>query len=312
MARQQKVAILLDRRVDPNKQLDLAATDVSLEQLLLKVARQQQLGFCRVEDAYYLGPTATAKFLLASSDQNQSAKSQIKLNSRLLRKSTLAWPDLATPQQVFERLATEGGLEIDNLEQLPHDLMASVDLPPLKLIDRIGLFLAQFDYWFRLSKDGSRLQIIEMPPLPQSATVQFPNYHPTLSEFQAFKKQLKRCRVTRSRGKITVKGAAADLVVARDLVVESFVVANHSPDTSQRRFTLTVNNRRLLVLNAIAKQLKLQVDNEAVGDDGLNEVVQLEVKEVSLDQLLAALAEGSGLEFVVNGQSIVIRQSPSQ
>ena len=311
LSSQQKIAIVLDRRVDPNSQINLQVAHVSLEQLLLKVARQQQSGFCRVEDAYYVGPAATAEFLLASTGANQSARSQIKRNSRLLRKSKLAWPDLATPQEVLEQLATDGGLAIDNLERLPHDLMASVDLPPMKLIDRIGLLLAQFDYWYRLSKDGSRLQIVEMPPAPKSAIVQFTDYDPTSAQFKTFKQQLKNCRVTRSKGKITVKGPPADLVAARDLVTDSFVAASHLPDLSQRRFTLAVNNRRLLILNAIAKQLNLQVKNEAVGDDALNDVVQLEVKEVSLDELLAALTEGSGLEFVVDGQSIVIRQASS-
>ena len=63
LSRSQRVAILLDRRVDPDQKIDLSFTDVPLERRLKLIAGKLQIGVAQVGPVIYLGPAATAEKL---------------------------------------------------------------------------------------------------------------------------------------------------------------------------------------------------------------------------------------------------------
>ncbi|MGB1928744.1 MAG: hypothetical protein ACPHO8_05520 [Mariniblastus sp.] len=59
----QRVAIFLDRRIDPSTIINLTLNNVTTEQFLLEIAKQLEIGFCQIEDVYYLGPKETANII---------------------------------------------------------------------------------------------------------------------------------------------------------------------------------------------------------------------------------------------------------
>ena len=51
-----RVAIFLDRRVDPDQRVEFSSDDVPLEELFVRLAKKLKLGTCQVGSVVYLGP----------------------------------------------------------------------------------------------------------------------------------------------------------------------------------------------------------------------------------------------------------------
>ena len=49
------------------------------------------------------------------------------------------------------QLGQRSGVEITGLEQVPHDLWAAADLPPISLVARLTLIAVQFDLTFKVA-----------------------------------------------------------------------------------------------------------------------------------------------------------------
>ena len=103
LARQQGISVFLDRRIDPRMPINLTASNVTMEQLLLQLCDQQELGFCRLGDTFYVGPKLAAQWLLISS--KTASKTKRKTSTVLLKKSASAWPDLTTPNKLWTHLS---------------------------------------------------------------------------------------------------------------------------------------------------------------------------------------------------------------
>ena len=138
------MAIVVDRRVDPDQVVNIDLADVPLPEALQVVAERSGGGASVLGPVIYIGPSETAQQLrtLAALATQDVQKLPTRLKSAALLSRPLSWQALATPQQVFERLTQEAGLPIGGQERLPHDLLAATDLPPLPWIDRVTLTAA--------------------------------------------------------------------------------------------------------------------------------------------------------------------------
>jgi hypothetical protein len=166
LCRAQRVAILIDRRVDPGQKLSLNVQDVPLQTVLRMVAERCGLGISRLGAVVYLGPPAAAQRLRPIAAAFDRAVRQLPAASqgKFFQSKPLAWEDLSTPRDLLEQLGRQNGVEITGLERLPHDLWAAADLPPLSLTERLTLIAAQFDLSFKIAAGGARL---ELAPLPE-------------------------------------------------------------------------------------------------------------------------------------------------
>ncbi|MDB4481289.1 hypothetical protein N9049_02510, partial [bacterium] len=84
-SKNQRVAIFLDRRIDPSTIINLTSNNVTTEQFLLGIAKQAELGICQIEDVYYLGPKKTANSLAANSE------SILKAANKFGKRTQLRW-----------------------------------------------------------------------------------------------------------------------------------------------------------------------------------------------------------------------------
>ena len=166
VARPKRLAIMLDRRVDPGRVVKLQVDRVPLGDHLDQVAEQHELEIGRVGDVVYVGPkgltTSVAKF---AADRRRDLRAIPKPRQRVfLRRRESSWKDLARPRQLIEKMAVESGIEVDGLERIPHDLWPAVRLPALTLADRLTLVLFGFDLTYAVSADGLRLEIVPAGP----------------------------------------------------------------------------------------------------------------------------------------------------
>ena len=108
-----RIAIVLDRRVDPTVKLPIEITNVPLRTGLTGISRLVSGQISVPENFVYLGPkSATNKLrtLMELRSQESLAKStgiSEKRQFELMRRKTFAWQDLDTPRQILESFAGE-------------------------------------------------------------------------------------------------------------------------------------------------------------------------------------------------------------
>jgi len=159
----------LDRRVDPQQTVDIRFTDVSFSQALAELTEQRDLGFSRLDEVIYVGPSKTARGLasLASQARASLALMPEATQQLWLRAEASSWPRLTQPRELLTSLLGEVGAELVNSEVVPHDLWPARELPPLALVDRVVLVLAGFDLTCDLSPNGRSCRVVPIKyPLP--------------------------------------------------------------------------------------------------------------------------------------------------
>jgi hypothetical protein len=272
LARAQRVAVLLDRRVDPSREINLTTDAMPLGSVIGDVARRLGLDVCQYQSVVYLGPPGSATRLKAVATRRHDDARRLPAAAarRVLRKKPLRWDDFATPRQVLAELGRSGPVRIEGEDRVPHDLLAAADLPALALVDRLTLLLFQFDLTFEITGDGKGIRIVPLPediasmgaPLGRSdqappATAPAPP-NPDLSE----PPDLTKVRVER-------------------MTVESQPLGN--------------------VLDQLAKRwkLKLQIDEPSLQRAGksLDRRVSLRIENATVPELLEALLKPEGLTF---------------
>ncbi|MGD0896842.1 MAG: hypothetical protein ABR915_03335 [Thermoguttaceae bacterium] len=165
LSRAERMAILLDRRVDPGQRIEIKLASVPLAEALAKIARNRQLGLSMLGPVAYFGPPEAASRLrtIAVLRQEEIRRLEPAMAARLLHSKSLAWEDFATPRELLGRLAAEAAVEIDGQARVPHDLWPAAELPPMPWTDRVTLVAAEFDLTFDLTDGGRRIQLVGLP-----------------------------------------------------------------------------------------------------------------------------------------------------
>ena len=266
-----KVAILVDRRVDPSQKLDVSLNGVPLKSALQAIAKARGLGVAALGAVVYVGPPAAAERLrqMAATLDRDTRHLPAALQSKYRQTEPLAWEDLATPRELIERLADASGLDITGQELVPHDLWAAADLPPMTLTDRLALIAVQFDLGLKIANRGKQIELVrraEDPPrqpLPEQDALpvrSIPRRAPQANPQPPTKLELTRI----------------DRISVKDKPLGS-------------------------VLKQLANQLglELKIDQKAIAaaDISLDQNVSLLVEHATVDELLRQLLKSTGLTF---------------
>ncbi len=267
LSQARRVAVLIDRRVDPGAELSVSLKAVPLESALQRVARGLGLGVFQLGDVLYLGPAAAADRLGAVSNEFKAKihRLPVPVQRKYFQRKKMAWSDLAEPRELLAQLARQNDLTVGGLERIPHDLWAGADLPPLPLADRLTLIAFQFDLTYRISSAGQRLELV---PLPKDIPAAAPE-----------------------------RRAAAPLQPGKK-------PASTSPaNIDQIRIDRLVVREKPLgpVLDQLAGRLglDLRIDRKAIAAAGisLDQRVSLKVENATVDELLRQLLRGTRLTF---------------
>jgi len=310
-SRTQRLAFVLDRRVDPDQKIELAFSEVPLAEALQRIASRLDIATAMVGPLVYFGPKSTARRVATTADLANQAVSRLpsQPRSRWLQAKASKWEDLTAPRELVVAAAQECGIVVENPKQIPHDLWAQADLPPLSLATRLTLMLCQFDLAFEPSKDGLSIRLVPMPERP----VLEQEYSVAASAAEKLQKLelLADAKISVAGGKVIVIGTHEDQQLVKELL----------SGKSARR--TTVNEGRKVyslpgvdapvskLLETIGRQLNLeiQIDRPAVAAAGisLEKSVQVDVKDVSADQLLKAVLEPAGLTYERRGDRVNVK-----
>jgi hypothetical protein len=310
LARLQRVAIVLDRRVDPDQEIELTQSDVSLEAALKSIALRLNLGVGRAGPVLYLGPPKTAERLwtLVEVRKQEIAKLAPAVRSTLLALKRCRWEQLSTPREILTQAARDYRVQIEPLGNVPHDLWPAADLPAIGLAERVSLVAAQFDLTFELAGDGRTLRLV---PMPETLTLEksYSYANPPLA-IQRLKSVLKQSQLEAGVQKFIVRGPAeehelVEALVAGKTVKQTTVTAGKK--IYQLNIAMPVG--RLIKELGAKLELEVAVDEDAIAAAGLNldKEVKVSVKEATEEELLRAVLEPAGLTFERVEKKLLVR-----
>ena len=180
------------------------------------------------------------------------------------------------------------------------------------LTDVHGLVLCQFDLTFEPARDGASIRLIPMPEKPVIER----DYSVAGSAAEAAAKLKKTelmadAEVSVAGGKVVVRGRQEDQEIVSELLAgrtaRRTTVSEGRKVYSMPRVDAPVSK----LLETIGRQLSLEIriDRPAVAAAGisLEKSVQVDVKDVSADQLLNAVLEPAGLTYERRGDLVEVK-----
>jgi hypothetical protein len=317
LSRAERVAVLIDRRVDPGQKLELKRSGLPLGAVLEDVAASRGLGISWLGPVAYLGPPAFTSRVrtLAELRREEVAGLPVRAARKFLLPKPVAWDDFAAPRDLLVGLAAESGIEIFGLDQVPHDLWAAADLPPLSLVERLTLLAGQFGLTFQVAADGSSVALI---PVPDDVAIErsYPGGPQPEQLARKWAALLPDAQVHVVGTEISVRGRLEDheRIRGSGRPSPSHVSAPVRKGQDEDKFTGEVSGQLGPLLNGLAArfQLQLRIDHQALQEAGisLEQPVAVTVKDVTVDELFRAVLAKAGCTFRRNGEVIEIRPAP--
>lgn len=311
----QRVAIFLDRRVDPDQTMKMKFTNERLELGLQRIAAQLGIGMAKVGDVIYLGPQETASRLPTVAElQSQFAKSSGYPEAvKLLDRKKYGWPKLSTPEEILTDVATNHGMPWNNLDVvIKHDLWPSVDFPPMKTTEYLTLVLAGYhaSYRFNKTNDGVELQLV---PIPEelSLTRVYPyagNHDEAIEKIQTLFPEAKVQSDGKRKLAVTGPQQVQDQVAK---LLRGGTARNTVVMPGEKRYTLNVEQLPLgPVLNALQQQMGMEFELPDGMEEELTQRVSFSVKAVDMTGLLDAVFKDTIFTYEIQEKKIVITKKP--
>jgi hypothetical protein len=312
LSQSRKVAIVLDRHVDPDQKIELKFDDVPLSEAFQRIASRLGMGTTMLGPVAYFGPkTTTERLRTVSALRNDDAnRLPVAIRQHWTKLKPWRWEALTAPRDLITELAHESGIEIAGLQQIPADLWAAADLPPTSLSDRLTLILAQFDLTFEPAADGLSLRLLPLPEKPAlERTYTVVGSPSDVVNNLRQQKLLSDADIRVAGNKIVVRGRQEDQETVNDLLAGRGA-RKTTVNEGRKVYTLRVPVDKPVghLLDELGPALKLEihVDRQAISTAGLSldKLVQLDVKDVTADELLRAVLEPAGLTFHRRGDVI--------
>jgi hypothetical protein len=318
LAHSQNLAVLIDRRVDPSQKIEISLHKTPLKEALETIAKKCGLGVSIVGPVAYFAPLQVAQRVrtLVALRQEDVRRLQPALVKKFMQQKPIVWDDLTTPRELLEKLGSENGIEIAGLEQVPHDLWAAADLPPLGLIERLTLIAGQFDLTFAVHPDGNRLTLM---PVPEHVELvrSYPAGRQAETTVKNFSLLAPQARYQIAGDKILVTGLIEDheRISAPHLPAQRNTAKSADSGITSKLYTLKVVEKPI---GPLLKQLAAQMNLELIIDDqatqlagvSLEQRVSFSVKNATVDELFRAALQQTGLKFV--RRENVVQIVPSQ
>jgi hypothetical protein len=309
LAESQKVAIFLDRRVDPSLKIDLNVQKFPLEVVLRNIAKRQGLGMAIVGPVVYIGPEATTRELatVAALHSQRGKKLPVRIRSRFTRPKPWQWPELTEPKALLQQMSQDVDVQVQNLDQLPHDLWPAVELPPLDFAHRLSIVLAGFQLSYQLDPQGKALRLIAMP-----SGVVIQQRHDAGRRAAAIAKLLRDklpdSQLKVESTKIVATGPMRDQRAIAKLIRDGKLRVPTRPGAASRQaFSLTVNGAPVAaILDKFSSQMGLKITRAPDIQEQLKQRVSFAVKDANLEQLMQAVLKETDLAFKLQGNNLSV------
>ena len=309
------VAVLIDRRIDPNAGFEVRFNGEQLRDALTKLADQADAAISFPENVVYIGPARPARWLLTAIDQAtlQLSLPGLKIPERrqfeLSSRKTAHWQDLSTPREVLERIAASYQLQVEGLDLVPYDLWASATLPHVSAAEALTLVTIQLDLGWEWRPGGGGIKLV-LWEAPQPIERRYQPRGQTVAEAaKRWADELPEANVRVEGGEIVVVGRTEDHRLAQALRTTGTLprretLATNAVPLRNRRFTLKVES---VPVRTILKELEksgavFEYDEDALKQAGvsLDQRISLDVHKLDADAFFKGVFDPIGVGFEIN------------
>lgn len=315
LADSQRLSIVLDRRIDPTRPIELTLPPTPLRDIVSTLARKVDGGMSVIGNVVYVGPTDSAKKLRTLVELRNADRAKLTWKNRptsLTQPKTFLWQELDRPRDMLKEVADKFKIEIDGLDKLPHDLWAKTSLPQVTAIEALSLLLVQFGSTFEFVADRAAIRIV---PIPERVFVE--RSYSVLANspviLEAARKQFADVELEQAGAKLIARGT-----VERQAEIAAWLRPRNQktikpPDKPlrERRFTLPPNRVALGdVIKTFADYgVSIEYDPKQFADAGisLDQKIDIDEKDVPAEKLFRKLFEPLGIEVTIEGETVRLK-----
>ena len=303
-----RVAMFLDRRIDPDLRVDLSVKNLPLEEALRQLAKSARMGVCMIGPVAYFGPEQTSSRLPTRTATLDEAVSKLDPASRRTLGAVRAWQwdELATPRELVERLAEEASVEIEGLDLIEHDLWPAGDLPPLSWTDRLSLVLSGFDLSLEIKEGGARVALV---PMPEAVAVRrsYRLIGEMVKNADRIAALLPDVQQDRRGNLLVVDGTLEQHeLIGRVLRGEPLEGAAATP-LDKQTYTISAMNQSVgALVRKLAERMEVEVKFDRRASAALRVIVSVDLKDASFDELMRAVLDPAGLTYRLEGRTLEI------
>jgi hypothetical protein len=333
LAEEHQTAVLLDRSINPNQELDL---DLPYQPLLAGfgvVAKSAEAELCVLGNTIYIGPANRVRKLRTL--KHLRAREPFAIEDRLppgrtlelSRSETVHWNDLDEPQQLVVNLAAGAGMTVANPEAIPHDLWAIATLPKATVTEALSLILIQFDLTFAWNTDATEIRLV---PIPEIVTVEKaytpaggPSQRASRAAWEKFLNAAAKSWEQQLPGATCRADAENQCLLVSATLEQHETLASHdrnkplenqlpgkTPAIRNRQFTLRIER---VPASALIKKLeesgiKFSYDPAllAARNINLDDPISMDVKQAEADEFFKALCDPLGLKFSIDDVTVTL------
>ena len=301
----QRIAVMLDRNVDPDQSVEFSAKHIPLSAMIEQLAGKYSAGTCRVGPVVYVGPHETTHLLstVVEMRREEVRKLPADRQRQLLRATPWRWERLSNPRDLLKELEADYRVRILGKENMPHDLWPAMQLPKMNFAEKLSLVLAGFHVTFKISPDGSAVQIVAMPK-EASLSRKYSAGDSAAGTAEQLSKQFPEATIRAQGRELVVDGRWE----VHDAIGRLFSGERARPparEAGKKVYTLTVENKPVGgVVKALGRQLEKEVVFDVSVERRLTQECSLSIKDATLQRLLREILTPAALKFEIDGDTI--------
>ncbi len=322
LADNQRVGMLLDRRIDPTITVRLSLQNQSLVAGVQQIADPVDGEPVLVGNTVFVGPAEPTRWLrtavagreaeLAREDSGIPELRQFALWNR----QTIAWEDLTTPREILAQIAGVFDLKLRNPEVVPHDLWAAATIPHATAAEALLCVLIQQDLDFRWDATGQAITIVpfQEPELIERSYRQ-PNAAKAREVWRGWQEAWPDLQGKVVGTAIVVSGRIEDhdRLQSPAKATTSPAAETAPPPLRRRKWTLRTENVPVVaIMRELEKSgVKFQYDAAAFRTAGidLESRISLNVQQASSDEFFQQLFESVRVKFTID--DLTVRLEPA-
>ncbi len=305
LSRGTSVAIFLDRRFDSERAVTLQVDQLPLADAIKAIAAEIEGSIAMLGPVVYVAPRGLAPRVqaLATLRQAEAAKSVGNWRGT----EPLAWDDLAEPRELAEQIVSRAGMKLLNAAEIPHDVWLPCEGPALTSAQQLSLVLAGFDLTWEFEADG-----VKIVPAPES--LEYEQTYTVAGGASTIASDLQKKlpglkAVAESTTRIRVQGTAEQQASVADLLAGKRTVTNTVVTPGAKRYTLNVENQPIgAIVQTIAKELGVKVQAQEALVEKLKPRVNLEVNQVTAEELLQKVLGPAGMKFKLTEKTLELSE----
>lgn len=331
LQRTQNIAIVLDRRIDPNQKVSLNVSGISIRDVISQIAQRTSNLESKSNDVRIIGDTVVvgpkeslSKFRTLVHLRTEELRKLPNRSTRTLQeitdKETVHWNDLDRPIDVLEKLAAANFVKIANPQTMRHDLWRGGTMFNVNFIEAATCILLQYDLMFEWNNDATEITLLALPE-----AVGIIEKHRSRKVSPAEAVTIIQKRWPKLKADIVQSEVSVFATVEQQAVISELMRSGEWPEANEAKPANKANQpntiplaKRNISLRVIRKPvstvlatliksgINIQYDPTALKTAGidLSANIDLDVKNADIDELMSAICKPVGMKFRIEGEII--------